>query len=84
MDNEYELLSQNNEKYSIKIDDYKARLRAIQKDFQKETFRVSHNFLKKQIKSNLNVIWILFSFVLIEVQRCVEIIRKSLTRVKRK
>jgi hypothetical protein len=51
MDNEYQLLSQNNEKYYIKIDDYKARLRAIQKDFQKETFRVSHTFLKKLIFS---------------------------------
>jgi hypothetical protein len=50
MDNEYDLLSQNNEKYSIKIADYKARLRAIEKEFQKETFLVSHTlFLQKQL-----------------------------------
>ncbi|CAF3948595.1 unnamed protein product, partial [Rotaria magnacalcarata] len=36
MDNEYDLLNQNNEKYSIKISAYKARLRAAEKELQYE------------------------------------------------
>ncbi len=44
MDNEYDLLSKDNEKYSIKIADYKARLRAIEKELHKETFTVYFGF----------------------------------------
>lgn len=36
MDNEYDLLNQNNEKYLIKITDYKSRLKAIEKELQYE------------------------------------------------
>ncbi|CAF3818963.1 unnamed protein product [Rotaria magnacalcarata] len=41
MDNEYDLLNQNNEKYSIKISAYKARLRAAEKELQYEINSVS-------------------------------------------
>jgi len=40
MDNEYDLLTKNNEKYSIKIDDYKARLTAIEKELRNESLNV--------------------------------------------
>ncbi len=40
MDNEYDLLTKNNEKYFIQISDYKARLRAIDKDLSNEIFSV--------------------------------------------
>ena len=44
MDNEHDLLSKNNEKYLIKIVDYKARLRAADKELQNETLNVSRIF----------------------------------------
>ncbi|CAF1143866.1 unnamed protein product [Rotaria sordida] len=40
MDNEYDILCQNNEKYSIKIDDYKARLKATEKELQYERISI--------------------------------------------
>jgi hypothetical protein len=40
MDNEYDLLTKNNEKYFIQISDYKARLRAMDKDLSNEIFSV--------------------------------------------
>lgn len=47
MDNEYDLLNQNNEKYSIKISGYKARLRAIEKELLNETLTVNSRILDK-------------------------------------
>jgi hypothetical protein len=44
MDNEYDLLSKNNQKYSIEISDCKARLRAIDKDLRNELFSVRISF----------------------------------------
>ncbi|CAF1929613.1 unnamed protein product [Rotaria magnacalcarata] len=51
MDNEYDLLNQNNEKYSIKISAYKARLRAAEKELQYEI-----NSIRKlnEIVANIN------------------------------
>jgi hypothetical protein len=49
MDNEYDLLKKNNEKYLIKIDEYKARLRAIQKQCTDETIAVNIYFLNTHI-----------------------------------
>jgi hypothetical protein len=45
MDNEYDLLSKDNEKYSIKIADYKARLKAIEKELHKEILTVHLAFI---------------------------------------
>ncbi|CAF1123424.1 unnamed protein product [Adineta steineri] len=56
MDNEYDLLNQNNEKYSIKIADYKARLKAIEKDLQKQTFLIRKlNETSANIKEDLKL-----------------------------
>ncbi|CAF3780225.1 unnamed protein product [Rotaria sp. Silwood1] len=40
MDTEYDILCQNNEKYSIKIADYNARLKATEKELQYETIAI--------------------------------------------
>lgn len=49
MDNEYDLLTKNNEKYFIKINDYKSRLRSIEKQLQYEIISVKFfiRFLNK-------------------------------------
>jgi hypothetical protein len=50
MDNEYDLLTENNEKYSIKINDYKARLRAIEKELRNESINVKICSFKSNLK----------------------------------